>query len=326
MEKLSSENILKYISQEDILSFYLGLPILYGKKFKNPFRKDRHPDCSFSMGTWLYFRDYAQPHYGGNCFQICALYYGLNLPVDFYKVCQRINNDFKIGLDDGHLKDYTPLIRKEQEEREISPLIFSDIKVRIVNFNQQDLDYWAKYEITETQLLKYDTFRGEKVWINDGIFYFYQEKDLCFAYWFSEREKFQIYKPFETKSRKWRTNFSGVDGEKWLPEKGKHLFITKSRKDLIILSESGYPSIRFGSEHSNLEENYINQLKERFDDVIINFDSDNVGREASIRLTQKYNLKWFNTPNDCGAKDISDFVEKYGKQELIQLIKQKVGG
>lgn len=324
MDKLSAENILKHVNQEDILSYYLGINVIYGKKYTNPLRKDRHADCFFTAGAkYVVFRDYARPEFGGNCFQICALYYGLTLPADFYQVCQRINDDMRIGLDDGYLKDYHPIDREVvQYEREV--VAASKIHVRVQPFTELDLKYWDKYCITEEELIKFDCFRANKVWINESVYYFYQEEDLCYAYWFEEEQKFQIYKPMEIRSKKWRTNFTGVDGFKWLPERGKHVFITKSRKDLILLSKF-YPSVRVSAEGHDISQEKIDILKSRFENIWVNFDSDDAGVSASVKLTQKYDLRYWNIPKECNTKDVSDFVEAYGLEEMKNLIKSKIG-
>lgn len=43
---LSKEDILKRVSQEMLMEYYLGIP-LTDKLVRNPLRKDEHAGCSF---------------------------------------------------------------------------------------------------------------------------------------------------------------------------------------------------------------------------------------------------------------------------------------
>ena len=332
MDKLSAENLLKHVRQEDVLSYYLGFEVEYNKKFKNPFRRDRHADCCFTVGSkYINFKDFAQPDFGGNLFKVCALHYGLILPRDFYQVCQRINDDLQIGLDDGYMKDYQIIKREEPSVLERTGGFSSSIHVRTQNFTQRDLDWWGQYYITEESLKKYDVYRAEKVWIDEKEWYFYQEEDLCYAYWFPTSQTFKIYKPLEVRNRKWRTNSRELQGYcqltrrcQGIPEREQVCFITKSLKDVMVLDILGYAAVAVQAEGHFLEENEIIDLTSRFKEVRIFFDNDEPGKKSSWKLTEKYNLKHFNIPDVFEEKDASDFVRAYSMEEMNNLIKQKI--
>lgn len=328
-EKLDKENILKYLSQEEILERYLGIRVSYNKKHCNPFRDDKHPDCMFRRGSkYVFFTDYARPEYGGDCFKVCALYYGLNLPRDFYEVCRHINQDFQLGLSDGSQLNYTPIQREEilsviRTEEET----YSDIRVRVRPFSDYDLAFWAKIGITQDilEMDDFKTFRADSVWINGTLFYHYQEKDLCFVYFFKETGTFKIYKP-NGKSDKWRGNSLDIDGYMNLPETGDVLFITKSRKDRMVLHKLGYLSIAPQAEGHPIPEDIIIDLKKRFKRIIVFYDNDEPGVKSSIRITELYDLEYFNIPKQFNVKDPSDFVEMYEEEVILNLLKQKLDG
>lgn len=327
VEKLSKENILKYISQEEIMEKYLGISVNYKTKHRNPFRKDNHADCMFRKGyKYIFFADYARPEYGGDCFKICALYYGLTIPGDFYEVCRHINDDFLLGLDDGQQKEYKAIQRKEVERvHNTSEETYSDIKVRVRPFSDYDLLYFSKYYITEEDLKRFNVYRADTVWINGDIFYHYQEKDLCFVYFFEETNTFKIYKPYGTYD-KWRCNSLDIIGYKQLPKEGDILFLTKSMKDVIVLSKLGYSAISLQGEGNFLSEKLTAELKKRFKRIIVFYDNDEAGVKNSIRLTTTHNLEYFNIPKQFNVKDPSDFVEMYNPDELDNLIKNRING
>lgn len=326
-DELTTSNILRYLSQEEIFERYLGINVQYGKKFCNPLRRDRHPDCAFVKGyKFIFFTDYAHPEYSGNCFKICALYYGLDLPRDFNEVCRHINNDFRLGLYDGHLKTYEAIQRKEIVSVGIQKeMSYSDINVRVRPFSDYDYAYWEKYGISKDTLKKYSVFRADKVWINGDIYYHYQEKDLCFVYWFEETKTFKIYRPFE-RYYKWRGNSIVLQGYNQLPHNGDILFITSSLKDVMVLDTIGYAAIAPQGEGYLIPQDIIEELKRRFKRVIVFYDNDEPGVKNSIKITQTYDLEYLNIPKQFNVKDPSDFVEMYNEDELNYLIKQKLDG
>lgn len=305
---------------------YLGYSINYRKKFTNPFRKDKNPDCMFVKGySRLFFTDYARPEYSGDCFKMCALYYGLSIPGDFYEVCRHINQDFNLGLGDGNNSSLKALDRKEVIPYVGSPHqeSYSDIKVRVRNFSDYDLAYFAKYNITKERLEEYNIYRGESVWINGTLFYHYQETDLCFVYVFNDG--FKIYKPFGYND-KWRCNSLQIQGYEQLPEKGDLLFITKSMKDILVLRNLGFYAVAPQAEGYPIPENVMNELKQGFKRIIVFYDNDEAGVKNSIKITETYNIGYFNIPKYFNTKDPSDFVEMYNEEELLHLIKQKIDG
>jgi hypothetical protein len=59
MKKLTKENILDLISEEQIFERYFGQKVDRRKKYVSPFREDKNPDCTFyrSKSGILYFKD-----------------------------------------------------------------------------------------------------------------------------------------------------------------------------------------------------------------------------------------------------------------------------
>jgi hypothetical protein len=319
--KLTKDNVLSLVSEEEILERYLGIPVRYGKSYKNPLRVDNSPDCYFIQGTQrIFFQDYAQPYYGGDCFRICALRHNLRIPEDFFEVLRIINKDFKLGLEDGHLLTYTPVERLPLiKKKEINFKEKASIKARVKSFDSTDLEYWGNYYITQQQLEKHKVFRAEKVWINDSPFYTYTPEP-CYVYLFPD-DTMEVYRPFKI-SLKWRTNSNYTQGYNLLPETGDTLIITKSLKDIMVLDTLGYNAISPPAEGHPIRE--IESLKERFNNIYVFYDNDIAGVRSSIKLTSMYELDYINIPKEFEEKDPSDFVKKYGLDALEQLIQSKL--
>jgi hypothetical protein len=115
-----------------------------------------------------------------------------------------------------------------------------------------------------------------------------------------------------------------VQGLEQLPSDGNILFITSSLKDICVLHEIGIPAIAPNAESSFLDENLIEHLKTRFKRIYVNYDSDDPGVRASISFTEKYNLEYWNIPKEYECKDVSDYINRYGQENLINLINEKI--
>ena len=48
------------------------------------------------------------------------------------------------------------------------------------------------------------------------------------------------------------------------------------------------------------------------------------GRTAGQKMCSKFKLRQLEIPEDYGVKDPSDFLEKYGNQELKKLLKKLI--
>jgi len=101
-------------------------------------------------------------------------------------------------------------------------------------------------------------------------------------------------------------------------------------KDAVYLTNLGYNSIAPNGEAVLLEDEVIADLKQRFDNVYLLFDSDGTfnpenkgqgkGKEASLRSAQAYDIPYMLIPDEYEEKDITDFHLAHGKQESKKLI------
>lgn len=97
----------------------------------------------------------------------------------------------------------------------------------------------------------------------------------------------------------------------------------------MVLYELGYPAIAFNSEgiptrgeSAATVEEVIEQLKERFERVILFLDNDVAGVNYSKKLSRRYDLPYIVLPD--GPKDISDHINKYNKRKTKRVLNKLI--
>ena len=322
--ELTVENILKSITEETIFLKYLEFSDieLNNSKYCNPLRSDSKPGCVFVQGrSWLFFNDNAYPEFSGSCFHIVKRKYHC----DFWTALRIINRDFKLGLDDGYIIDYTPVIFNSvnrKSKSNIKKRQLTSIKVKTMPYLELDLKYWKQFGIQESTLELYNVKSVFKAWVNEKYYHKYTKKEPIYAYMFNNRMK--LYRPFSRKEVKWRNNCyrSDIQGLEQLPETGEILIITKSLKDVMVLYELGFNAIAPQSETPNFDEVVLSNLKKRFKRIIVWYDNDDPGVRNSILLTEKIGAEYFNIPKNM-PKDPSDFLLDYEADDLLELLSEK---
>ena len=161
--------------------------------------------------------------------------------------------------------------------------------------------------------------------MTSGLAYaFVEEKDGL--------QTFKIYQP-NADEKKWINNNDFSTWELWtqLPEKGKNLIITSSRKDAgvikILYPSNLLTSCALQSEKTNPKKSVVEELKMRFDKIYVMYDNDydkstNWGREAGKKMCDDFGLVQIEIPEHYRTKDISDFRERYGSEKTKELIRK----
>jgi len=320
--RLTKENLLNFISQEEIFERYLGFPVNVKEKYRNPLRQDKTPGCVFyyEKNGKLYFSDKAHRDFGGDCFNIAQLRLGTK---DFYDTLRVVNSDFRVGLDDGYILDYQPIPRIERPKinrMEKEKKIVTHFDVMHEDFTQFDLDYWNQFGITDKILKRYEVSHATSLWIGDGFVHRYSLSDPMYAYSFG-KGVYKIYRPFANKPDKFRTNMlSGqIQGFDQLNYKGTLLIITSSMKDVMTLEALGYNAIALNGEGANISTEEINKLEQRYDNILVFYNNDVPGIKAAKKLVEQHNLSSIWLP-EGGPKDPSDFYKLNGRQALVDIM------
>lgn len=312
--KISSKKELnKYYSDEYIMTFYFGDYEL-NTHYLSPLRDDKAPSfyITYYNGE-LKWRDFGIGPSPKNPVEFVALMKGIT----FTDALTVIYNEIKSSTREIHVRD-----------RPVFDDLTYEIKIAEITEKYQ-LDYWTKGGITKETLDLFKVKWCKQLWINDKLkgkssstypMYFYDHSETPFD------ESWTVYSPYAKPKDKFRKrNINGrVMGLNLIPPSGELLFITKSYKDIMILHEIGFYAIAPHSENIRLSESLINDLKNRFNKIYVNYDNDNTGVSSSIELTKEYNLNYWNIPKSMNCKDPYACSCIYGLSKVKELILNKI--
>lgn len=321
---ISKTEIFNKYSEAEILSAVFpevdSLPIL----ICSPLRDDRHPSFSLyvSNGGHVYFKDHATKERGGLLDLLC-LYWGCTFTQCLDKICELplLKNNVTIKP-----KQIRMLTRKEYDE-------LTKIQVTVRPWRDYDYEYWESYGITRKWLkyaevwpishkivTKKDEVRGKS-----KKFIFPADK---YAYCFVERKEgnlsLKIYQPFNTKGYKWCSKMDGSVVGLWtkIPEYGDRVVICSSLKDALCLScQLHIPTLCLQGEGYGMSDTAVSELKRRYKQVFICFDTDAPGKADGESLAKRTGFK--NVVPDLGdEKDLSDYYKSLkDKQQFKELEK-----
>ena len=317
-DDLSLQKILSYVDEHQIYNCFLNTTVKLNKPTSSPFREDKNPSWSLfksnSSGD-LMWKDFATGE-TGNVVQFVMLLYNLT----YWKALEKIWDNLIAG------KGVTPTKERKSLKTPLNSLK-THVGIKRKNFSKIDDEYWGQYGITRKTLKDFDIYPIERFWINDILQPFIYSKN-CPMYAFKIFDKFKIYRPLSTyKKDKWRSNCTRYDiqGYEQLQNNGDLLIITKSLKDVMVLSELGYASIAPQSEHASIPTSIMKEMKARFKNIVIFFDYDEGGVKGAEKLSEKHDIPYkFISKHYLDLydiKDISDFRKEMGEEETINLLK-----
>ena len=318
--KLTKDLILSRFSEEQIMGFYLHIPIKKGL-FKSPLRVDHHNTCSLyrnSSGT-LIFKDFATGQHL-NVFGVVQEIFKCN----YFEALRIIANDFGIVKDETIQKNSGKIVKNpiRIEDKEVSK-----IQIEMQDFTDLELKWWGKYGITKEILNKFNVYSCKHVFLNDQLFAKSQQHCPIFGYYGGKTHGLELWRLYFPKRKNYRfiTNWPSkkIQGYDQLPKQGKVLVITKSMKDCLTLYSLGIPACAPNSENLFISEPMLNDLKSRFKHIIIFYDNDRPGLYNMAKIRKEHpELIYTYIPKHYGSKDISDFYADHGKKETLNLIKE----
>lgn len=324
--KITKDLILSKFSEEQIMEYYLNIPVRKGL-FRSPLRRDKHPTCSFyrnNSGT-LIFKDFATGQHL-NIFDIVQYIHKCN----YFEALRIIANDLNI-VDDKTL-------HKNNGKINLNPIKIKDkevskIQIEIQDFTDNELKWWGKYGITLDILKKYNVYSCKHVFLNSNLFATSQQHCPIFGYYGGKiqdnKEKIELWRVYFPKRKNYRfvTNWPSkkIQGFNQLPKKGKLLVITKSMKDCLCLYSCGISACAPNSENLFISDKVLDDLKQRFKYIVVLYDNDRPGQYNMAKIRKAHpELIYTFIPKKYGSKDISDFYKDYGRKETINLIKNFV--
>lgn len=316
---ITKDLILSRYSEEQIMEFYLHVPIKRGL-FRSPLRRDKEPTCSFYRNNSgdLIFKDFATGQHL-NVFGVVQDMFKCN----YFEALRIIANDLGIVRDNSIIKNSgkintNPIIIKDKE--------ISKIQVEIQEFSDLELKWWKRYGITLDILKKFDVYSCKHVFLNDQLFAKSQQHCPIYGYYGKKYHGLELWRCYFPKRTSYRfiTNWPSkkIQGYDQLPNTGKLLVITKSMKDTMCLYSMGIASCSPNSETQFISNTVLEELKNRFEHIVVLFDNDYTGITFMNR-TKKLHPELIYTwiPFKYKAKDISDYYKEYGRKETLNLIK-----
>jgi len=319
---LTVNNILSKITEYDIFKTYCSNFKEVDKLFVSELRKDRNPTCKVfvnEVGSLIY-KDYnGESH---NCFTYVRAKYGCSFNNALNIINKDFNLNFKISWDSNKSisTNSSPTITNQKFEVKINK-----ITKKRRNWLKEDLDYWGKYDITQSTLDFFNVEPLEYYWINYSRF---KPETITYSYEFGCGYR-DIYSPHNLQGFKWPCSNTKADkhiyGLRQLPKTGDLLFIVSSLKEVMFLYELGIIAIAPQSESTFIPQHIIDNLKERFKEIIILFDFDKAGCNHSLKHSIKFNLKRLKfcpvMISYYEGKDLTDCYVK-DKEKILKLLNE----
>ena len=317
--KITKELILSRFSEEQLMEYYLHIPVKKGL-FRSPLRRDKQPTCSFyrnKSGT-LIFKDFATGQHL-NVFDVVQSIFRC----DYFEALRIIANDFGIVRDNALHKNpgkinLNPIKIKDKE--------ISKIQIEIQEFTDNELKWWGRYGITRDILRRFDVYSCKHVFLNDQLFAASQQHCPIFGYYGKKYQGLELWRCYFPKRTSFRfiTNWPSkkIQGYDQLPKNGKLLVITKSMKDSMCLYSCGITACAPNSENLFISDKVLEDLKSRFENIVVFYDNDRPGLYNMAKIRREHpELTYIFIPRRYGSKDISDFYKDHGRKETLNLIK-----
>ena len=317
--KITKELILSRFSEEQLMEYYLHIPVKKGL-FRSPLRRDKQPTCSFyrnKSGT-LIFKDFATGQHL-NIFDVVQSIFRC----DYFESLRIIANDFGIVRDSA--------LRKNPGKINLNPIKIKDkeiskIQIEVQEFTDSELKWWGKYGISKDILKRFDVYSCKHVFLNDQLFAESQQHCPIFGYYGKKYQGLELWRCYFPKRTSFRfiTNWPSkkIQGYDQLPKKGKLLVITKSMKDSMCLYSCGITACAPNSENLFIPDKVLEDLKNRFKNIVVLYDNDRPGLYNMAKIRKEHpELTYVFIPKKYGSKDISDFYKDHGRKETLNLIK-----
>lgn len=320
--QITKDEILKYITELQILERYCTNYKSFDSSFKSEFYNDSNPSCRIQIsGNGIpYYKDY-----GNGDYFLAFDYVGRKYGSNYHETCNIIANDF--GLKRTNLSVTPQLLLSNDVPKLVK--VKSNIQVIVKPFSLIDYEYWNQYGISLSTLQFFNVKAVSHVYLNKGSKHYvfeYKNNQPLYSYKFfkNNTEYLKIYNPYSsTKEGKWLSNVGSdaLQGYDQLPLTGDLLIITKSLKDVMCFYQLGVSAVGLQAETNKISKKSFDELTNRFKRVILLLDNDDQGYTSTCEFLLTYDIEFFFIPTE---KDISDYVKKHGLKKAEKLIKNKL--
>lgn len=320
--KITKELILSRFSEEQLMEYYLHIPVKKGL-FRSPLRRDKRPTCSFyrNRSDTLIFKDFATGQHL-NIFGVVQEMFHCN----YFEALRIIANDMGIVQDKSLRKNPGKI---NENPFRIQDKEMSKIQVEIQDFTDLELKWWGKYGITPEILKRFNVYSCKHVFLNGQLLAKSQQHCPIFGYYGKKYQGIELWRCYFPKRTSFRfiTNWPSkkIQGYDQLPKEGKLLVITKSMKDCMTLYSCGITACAPNSENLFISDTMLEELKKRFKYIVVLYDNDRPGLYNMAKIRREHpELIYVSIPKEYESKDISDFYKDHGRKETLSLIKKFV--
>jgi len=314
---------LNQVPTEWIFEFYLNLTEkLTGQdlKIKSVFVKENTPSfCIYpdKMGRYR-FKDFSSGK-SGDAIELVMIYHNLE---SRGIAVRKIMDDYSIYVS---RHDITPREYVAESRYEVS-----DYEIR--HWNNLDQDFWMSYKISSRLLKEYNVqpmqyFILSKTDNAGEVKELRFENQYTYGYFRKDGTLYKIYQPKNKKSKFIKVS-DYIQGSEQVNFDCKYLILTKSLKDIMSFKTLGIgnaEAIAPDSENTVIAEGIMKKYMHKYAKIIVLFDNDEPGIEASKAYQKRYGFDYLILPFE---KDISDTVKARGVQEtrniVFNLIKSKL--
>ena len=300
------DDVLRVASEAQIVSYYLGIqkvPCI----INSPLRQDRHP--SFGLyspnGTEINYIDFSTRD-SGTIFTLLKNMWNLDYPEVFKRICQDFSKfNSKATVIKSSKCDTTSQVSSSN----------IDMKCKVREWKDYDLEYWASYGITLPWLKYANVYPiSHKIIVKDGKEFVFGADKYAYAYIeFKEgKTTLKIYQPFNKRGFKWANKHDRSVISLWtkVPKTGDKIVVCSSLKDALCLwANTSIPAIAIQGEGYGISNTAINELKRRYKEVYILLDNDEAGLRDGEKLSASTGFINLVLPNINGAKDVSDLYK-----------------
>ena len=329
---ISFTEILDLVSEEAILNYYTGIqrvPCV----INSILRVDKHPSMGVYYSTnGIAYTDFATKDNGSLTDLLCKF---LNLRyIDLKaRILQDIDNIRKLDnriINNESIYKYNKEYRSQINQNKKEIHTHKEINVKVRGFEQHDINYWESYGINLRWLQFGKVYPISHIFLGDKC---YGAEKYAYAYieYKDNNVSKKIYQPY-SKKLKWISNHNASVWDLWMQmmnSNSKKCIITKSRKDaLCIWANTDISSTSLQAEGFLPKEHVLNIVKNKFNNnVYLLYDNDfdkekNYGRTYGNKISELYDIKQIEIPEELKSKDPSDLYKNKGKDILIKTIKE----
>lgn len=321
--QISFKSILDEVSEESLLEFYTGISQC-PSVVSSPLRIDKHPSFGVYYSTnGIDFIDYASGESGS---LIDLLKLKLNLDLDSLKI--RIIKDLnEIKNIDKYIirQNKDTYTSRQKDSKSIKTRASLNVKVR--DWEEHDLKFWESFGISIEWLKFGNIFPISHVFLNNSR-YPADKYAYCFVEFKDGITTLKVYQPYSDK-QKWLNNHGPSVWDLWqqvMSTNSDKLIITSSRKDALCLwANTGIPSTSLQAEGYLPKPHVVSILTDKFPTIYCFYDNDfnkpkNYGREYGKKLSELYEFKQLEIPEEYHSKDPSDLYKNHGSKEFNKVL------